>query len=167
MALPHNQQRVGQVVHDAEAIWPQLFELISEGRALTNALKLIPSQPTYAWAKHQLRDPELKSQYKQAQEDRADKLVDDLLELVDAPIPEHLDGGERVAYVNHLRLKLDTRKWIACKFRPGMYGDRTTVDVNATHRISISTALAEANERVLNDPRTIEGAVINTLTEEP
>lgn len=148
---------MSKIKHDPSIVWPALLEMISNGSSLTGALKKLTPSPGYNWAKVQLRNNvELRVQYEAACKDRADRLVDDLLELVDAPIPVDLDSGARTAYVNHLRLKLDTRKWIACKFNPRIYGERVDVSVTST-QISISAALAEANNRLSN---IVEGEVV-------
>ena len=148
---------MSKITHDPSIVWPALLEMISNGSSLTGALKKLTPSPGYNWAKVQLRENhELKAQYEAACKDRADRLVDDLLELVDTPIPADLDSGARTAYVNHLRLKLDTRKWIACKFNPRIYGDRVDVSVTST-QISISAALAEANKRLSN---VVDGEVV-------
>jgi hypothetical protein len=153
---------MSKITHEPSIVWPKIFEMISEGRSLTGALKRLTPSPGYNWAKVQLRNnPDLKAEYDAACKDRADRLVDDLLEIVDAPIPEGLDSGARTAYVNHLRLKLDTRKWIACKFNPRIYGDKMNLDVTST-QISISAVLAEANKRVAN---FIEGEVVQPKVE--
>lgn len=151
---------MSKITHNPAVVWPALLEMISNGSSLTGALKKLTPSPGYNWAKVQLRENnELKAQYEDACKDRADRLVDDLLELVDAPIPTDLDSGARTAYVNHLRLKLDTRKWIACKFNPRIYGDRVDVSVTST-QISISAALAEANKRLTS---VVEGEVVPVL----
>ena len=50
----------------------------------------------------------------------------------DAPVPVDDQGRTDSAAVNQLRLRIDTRKWIASKFRPAMYGDK--VDISTTIR---------------------------------
>ena len=152
---------MSKITHNPAIVWPALLEMISNGSSLTGALKKLTPSPGYNWAKVQLRaNHELKAQYEEACKDRADRLVDDLLELVDTPIPADLDSGARTAYVNHLRLKLDTRKWIACKFNPRIYGEKLEVSGNTT--ISISAALTDANKRLADHRTVIEGGVVKS-----
>lgn len=154
---------MSKITHDPSIVWPALLEMISNGSSLTGALKKLTPSPGYNWAKVQLREShELKAQYEEACKDRADRLVDDLLELVDAPIPDDLDSSARSAHVNLRRLQVDTRKWIACKFNSRIYGDRVDVSVTST-QISISAALTDANKRLADHRAVIEGEVVKPI----
>jgi hypothetical protein len=136
---------------DPAVIWPVLLTDIASGASLTAALERVKPSPSYWWAKEALRrDPVLRARYQEACEDRADRLAEELLELTDAPIPHELDGPGKSAWVQKLRLQVDTRKWIACKLKPRQYGDRVDLEVKHTS-ISISAALAEAEGRLLTN----------------
>jgi hypothetical protein len=63
-------------------------------------------------------------------------------------MPEGLEGRERSAWVQHLRVQIDSRKWVAAKLHPRTYGERLDVSMTDT-RISITAALLEAEKRVL------------------
>jgi hypothetical protein len=133
----------------SDIVWPIILADIANGASLTAALQRLRPSPSYWWAKDQLRrNPELRSRYEEAVEDRADRLAEELLELADSPIPHGLDGPGKSAWVQKLRLQIDTRKWIACKLKPRQYGDRVDLEVKHTS-ISISAALAEAEGRLL------------------
>ena len=140
-------------------VWPPILERIANGASLASALRH-PGMPSYALAKIHLRsDPALRQAYEQAVEDRASRLVEELIELADTPIPEELDPASRSAWVQHLRVKLDTRKWIASRVLRQVYGDRVDLSVSHT-QISITGALEAARTRML----TIEGASANEIT---
>ena len=143
-------------IYDPKIIWPTILEAVASGAALSTALKCASPSPSYAWAKGQLRsDPELKIAYQQAVEDRADRLAEELMELADTPMPEGLDGPSKSAWVQQLRLRVDTRKWLTSKLRPKIYGDR--LDLAVTHEpISIIAALEAAQRRVFDVQRTID-----------
>jgi hypothetical protein len=143
-------------IYDPKIVWPQVLEAIANGSALSAAIKRINPSPSYAWAKQQLRkDPELKRAYQQSIEDRADRLAEEIVQLCDTEMPEGLDGPGRSAWVQHLRVKIDSRKFIAAKLKPKTYGER--LDLSVTHEpISIIGALKEAERRVLDDKRTID-----------
>jgi len=130
-------------------VWPLVLEAIANGDSLTTALTRVSPSPSYAWAKLQLRNnTELKAAYQQAIEDRADRLAEELMELADTPMPTGLDGPARSAWVQHLRVRIDVRKWAAAKLKPKTYGDR--LDLSVTQEpISITKALADANRRAL------------------
>lgn len=75
-------------------------------------------------------------------------MAEEILALADEAMPEHLEGKERGAWVQQQRMRIDTRKWLAAKYYPRMYGER--LDVNTTEtRISITAALAEAEQRMM------------------
>ena len=135
------------VEFDPALIWPRVLEAIANGQSLSSILRQ-PGSPSYAWAKAQLRGNDtLRQAYDQAVEDRADRLAEELIELADSPMPPGLDGPRASAWVQQLRLKLDSRKWAASKLRPRVYGDRMEVAVQMPG-ISILEALAAARCRV-------------------
>jgi hypothetical protein len=70
-------------------------------------------------------------------------------------MPAGLDGPGRSAWVQHLRVKIDSRKFIAAKLKPKTYGER--LDLSVTQEpISIIGALKAAEQRVFDDRRTID-----------
>ena len=135
--------------HDPAAVWAALLEDIANGASLSGALRRLNPSPSYWWAKECLRrDPELKVLYRQAVEDRADRLAEELIDLADTPIPKGLDGPAISAWVQRLRVQVDVRKWVASKLAPRTYGDKLDVSMS-TETISITAALEAANARVL------------------
>lgn len=134
--------------YDPTKIWPEILERIANGESLASALKK-PDMPSYALAKIHLRsDATLRAAYDQAVQDRAAFLAEELIELADTPIPDDLDPASRSAWVQHLRVRLDTRKWVASRVYRQVYGDRVELSVSHS-QISITGALQAANDRVL------------------
>jgi hypothetical protein len=85
---------------NSDEIWPAVWSYIASGDALSTALKRLDSEPSYTWAKVQLREnPELQSAYRTAIEDRADSLADDIIALADSEPPAHLEGAAMSAWV--------------------------------------------------------------------
>lgn len=84
-----------------------------------------PSQDSlFAWLK---AFPEFSEQYAQAKRIQVEVLVDEILEITDDSSQDSFinDEGKRVpnkASIERARLKIDTRKWIACKLAPRVYG---------------------------------------------
>lgn len=104
--------------------------------------------PSYALAKRHLRDdPALRKEYEQAIEDRAALLAEELIELADTPIPDDMDPASRSAWVQQLRLRLDTRKWIASRVYRQVYGDKVDVSMT-TVQLDLSAAMEAAQRRV-------------------
>lgn len=150
------------IKYSPEAVWPVILEDLASGQSLSSILRQ-HDFPSYAWAKAQLRgNAELRRQYDQAVEDRADRLAEELIELADEPMPEGLDGPGMSAWVQKLRVRIDVRKWSASKLRPRAYGDRLEVAV-PTPGISILQALEAAHRRV-TEGLTIDGEVIEEHT---
>lgn len=133
----------------AQIYWPAVLDAIADGASLKSALLSVSGAPSYTTAKRHLRqDADLREHYRSACQDRADRLAEEILTLADEPMPDHLEGKERGAWVQQQRLRVDTRKWLAAKLYPKMYGER--LDVNTTEtRISITAALAEAEQRII------------------
>ena len=156
MARPITLPPQNQKQFTSDAVWQPILEAIASGASLTSALKENPGSPSYACAKRYLRDdPALAAAYRAAQQDRADRLAEELLELCDAQMPEGLDGPGRHAWVAQLRVKIDTRKWVAARLHPKAWGERMAVELDVTQQISITAALEQANARV------IEGVVLS------
>ena len=140
-------------IYDRKTIYPPILEAIANGAALSTAIECAKPTPSYARAKGQLRkNPELKLAYQQAEEDRADQLAEELMELTDTPMPEGLDDPGRSAWVQQMRLRVDVRKSAASKLKP--YGER--LDLSATQEpISIIGTLEAAQRRVFYNKRTV------------
>lgn len=78
-------------------------------------------------------NPERNALYVKAREQRADKMVEEILTITDEE-PEEMfyydeRGHKRVDYgaIAQKKLRVDTRKWIAAKFSPRNYGDRQVI----------------------------------------
>lgn len=152
-----------QTVYDWDKLWPEILRDIGNGSSLTKAINK-PGYPTYDSVQKYMRShPEIKRLYDDAVEIRADYLAESLIDLSDAPIPLDLDGPQLSAWINQLKIKIDTRKWTAAKLRPKTWGEK--MDVNITHtQISITQALREAESRLIDNVSDIE---INTPTDTP
>ena len=93
-----------------DSVWPIILDVIADGSSLKSALRLLSPAPSYFWAKKQLcKDPELRTAYREAQQDRADRLAEQLIELADTPMPDGLDGPSKPALVQKLRVQIDVR----------------------------------------------------------
>ena len=138
--------------------WFEICKQISEGKSLSTALKS-DGMPSYRSALMMLQtNLEFRTMYEKAIESRADRLAEEILELADEAIPAGLDGPSKSACVQQKRLQVDTRKWVAAKLKPKVYGDRIDVSVTDT-RISVSDALKEAKQRVLTDESNVVDVV--------
>jgi hypothetical protein len=75
------------------------------------------------------------SAYARARDDQADTLADEIIAISDTPIPGEIiedetgPDGRRVKVtrrdmLEHRKLRVDARKWVASKLKPGRYSDR-------------------------------------------
>ena len=91
--------------------------------------------------------PDFEAQYRDACEDRADDVVDGIIELVDGYDPSGPNANTEFLKV---RLQADTRKWFAGKMRPTKYNDRLIVDHAGSikHNVTISEMTDEELEAI-------------------
>lgn len=144
-----------QPVYDWPSIWPVVLREIGNGSSLITAIKK-PGYPTYdAFQRHLRAHPEVKRMYEEAIEVRADYLAESLIDISDETPPEGLDGPQLSAWINQMKIRIDTRKWTAAKLRPKVWGERMDVNVTQT-QISITTALKEAESRLIDNVSDIE-----------
>ena len=143
-------EALSTVALDLTATWDRLLPRIGSGLSLPAALAQLPEPRPSIWAlKRAVRqDPDLERRYRDALEARADALADEIAALVDQPIPESMRGADASAWVQQQRLRVDTKKWLACKLFPKRWGDKVEVAVEVDQRISITAALAAAERRV-------------------
>lgn len=108
------KRKKGQPTKYTSDIAAEICEMIAEGMSFKEIYSLphMPRRSTvYGWlAAHK----EFSDLYARAQEDRAEVLADQLLDIAD---DASLDPNDR-------KVRLDTRKWIASRLKPGKYGDR-------------------------------------------
>lgn len=97
-----------------------------------------PSHETvYQW---RYRYKEFADLYAQAKREQADLLVEEITDISDDGSNDYYkdkDGNEKFdsEHVQRSRLRVDSRKWIACKLLPKVYGDKTEskIDLNVKH----------------------------------
>jgi hypothetical protein len=136
-----------QKVYDWDKLWPEILREIGNGASLIKAINK-PGYPTYDSVQKNMRaNPEIRRLYEEAIEIRADHLAESLIDISEETPPEGLDGPQLSAWINQMKIRIDTRKWTAAKLRPKSWGER--VDVSVTHtQISINEALRSAEDRL-------------------
>lgn len=80
-------------------------------------------------------------QYTRAREAQADALFDEILEIADDGTQDYAEGRNGETVINNeaigrSRLRVDTRKWMAGKLRPKVYGDK--LDLNHAGGVEIT-----------------------------
>lgn len=82
--------------------------------------------------------------YARAKADQADLFIQEVLTISDDESGDILpDGRSNNARVQRARLMVDTRKWIACKVLPKVYGDRPSVEITNNVTPEVATQLAD------------------------
>jgi hypothetical protein len=122
MALPG-----GNPKYDIPAVMAAICGQVAQSRSLGKILQAA-GMPTYATVMAWMKEyPDLAEMYAHAKEAQADYCADELLELADNPdIPS-----------DQKKLMLDTRKWIAAKLKPRVYGDRLDISGKIDHEHSV------------------------------
>jgi hypothetical protein len=116
------------------------------------------------------RNKEFSEQYARAKEEQADALEDELLNIADeVGQPLIVDGAAVMvdgkpmmvvdnAAVQHAKLRVDARKWVASKLKPKKFGDRITAEhsgpggaaIPVQHSGSVALTPDEAYLRMLS-----------------
>ena len=123
---------------------PELASLICERIAthemgLKRLCAMYDDMPNHMTIKRwRYRYPEFSAQYAQAKIDQIDVLINEIVDISDDTSNDEIinDKGQRSCnseFIARSRLRVDTRKWLASKLVPKLYGDRSVVD--NTHTI--------------------------------
>jgi hypothetical protein len=108
----------------------QILAAVSDGQAVTSFLKKTGlMEPSYFW-RWVRADKEFAKAYALARQEQAYKFAEEVTEIADSA--QGLDN----AGVNAARLRVDTRKWVAARVLPKVFGDR--VEMEHTGGISIA-----------------------------
>lgn len=102
-------------------------------RQLCKAEGMPDPMSVYRW----LRDkPDFTLQYEASREMAAEAFANEVIELADAECPVDTKGRMDSGFVQRQRLRVDTRKWVASKLLPKVYGDK--LDVAHSGSVSIT-----------------------------
>lgn len=83
-------------------------------------------------------NPEFKQQYDAATDMRADAYAEDMQDIADTPPALTADGKIDAGDVAHMRLRIDTRKWIASKLKPKKYGDKIEQEIKGDMSLTVN-----------------------------
>ena len=112
-----------------------ICERIADGESL-RSICLDDAMPAKSSVFKWLREHEAFSDhYARARETQADSLADEITHIADTPLvgitrKTDEEGNTEITegdMIQHRRLQIDARKWIASKLKPKKYGDRTTL----------------------------------------
>lgn len=119
---------VGRPTDYTDEIAREICWRLAHGEPLTKITRddhMPHAASVYRWL---IKFPEFSEMYARAREDQADTLADEIQAIADEMPMETTDkeGNTKFdpAYINWMRLRVDSRKWVAAKLKPRKYGDR-------------------------------------------
>jgi hypothetical protein len=120
------------------AIFNRICREVGSGKSLRKVLKGKGMPSMHKLFDELERRPELGQQYARARQKGIEHHIDGIIDLADTANAENAHA---------VRLKVDTRKWIASKILPRIYGDMRQLDVRVT-QADIGERLRRARERI-------------------
>lgn len=120
----------------------RLIALLREGASITAAAA--QCKTTVGWINHWLKvDTNFAESFARAREEGYAVLAEELLDIADED-PGILapSGATDSGAVQHMKLRIDTRKWILSKMLPKVYGDRLQLDAKIDAGDDLIKALA-------------------------
>lgn len=111
----------------SQDLFDTICSRIAEGESLRAICEGDDMPSREAVRKWLASDEELVGQYAHARDAQADKIFDECLEIADQydQAGEKMEGG--TDHIQRAKLRIDTRKWMAGKLRPKVYGDKIDV----------------------------------------
>lgn len=131
MAAPpgEKRQRGGQPTYTKE-VGDVICGRLAEGESLLEICRtkgMPPSSTVREWVLDD-RGPGFAAQYARARELQAEYWADQIVAISDDSAADTVARGDEVVVnmenVNRSRLRVDSRKWLLSKLRPGTYGDK-------------------------------------------
>lgn len=83
-------------------------------------------------------EPARQERYARAREEAAEALASEIISIADEAPPITAFGSVDSAAVQHQRLRLEARKWVASKLKPRTYGDKLDVTSGGDRLSSLS-----------------------------
>ena len=133
--------KIGRPTKYTKVLSEQVCAMLAQGQSMRTVCKnsKMPSMQTiFTWLR---KYPDFLEQYERAKLESADALTDEMIDIADeeamsdlvidgVPVLDPNTGNPykilTSAGVQHARLRVDTRKWIASKLKPKKYGDKVT-----------------------------------------
>lgn len=133
-----------------QAIREQVLPALATGLSMNQVLDRMPQPFPTRWAvmKAINADADLREQFRQAVDERADVLAEAIVAVAHEPVPSGLSAPEAAAWTARQRLKFDALRWTASKLAPGRWSESVQVSVNVSQAISITAALESAQRRL-------------------
>jgi hemerythrin superfamily protein len=121
-----------------QKIADKICDRLSNGESLRSicSTKGMPAKASvFRWL---TANADFRDQYARAREAQADALFDEIVDIANTPVmgkKEKYDADGKLIesstgdMIEHRRLQIEARKWVAAKLRPKVYGDKLDVDI--------------------------------------
>lgn len=117
-----SEKKLGRPSEYSPEVADQICLWVAKGKSLNKYCKEfgIGIETIYRWLR---TNDTFRERYGQAHDDRADLLADEVIDMLDEV------DGKTVTFemLALLKLKADTRRWMAAKLKPGKWGERQVV----------------------------------------
>lgn len=131
----------------SDAIAQTICDRLSDGESLRSICsgESLPSRSmVHRWLRE---NDKFRDQYMRAREAQADTLADEMLDIADEATndwmvrnnPDNPGWVENGEAIRRSQLRIETRKWIAGKLRPKVYGDKITADHKHSGELTVHT----------------------------
>lgn len=131
---------VGRPTIYSDDVAGEILERIMGGESLRSICEDAHMPSKFTVLKWLREKEDFSAHYARAKEEQADSLEDDILAIADLP----LDPADK-------RVRIDARKWIACKLKPRKYGDKVTQEVTGEGGGPVKNAVTIEFVRATND----------------
>lgn len=140
------QTRLGRPSEFTQDEADRICEWIQSGNSLNSYCKQHgrKSSTIYAWMRESVS---FKDNYARAHADRADTLVEDMLDIADAA-----EKAVEITDVMSAKLRIETRKWIAERMRPEKYGQKVQVEHKQPVTFNLGVSRAPKQEVIDINP---------------
>lgn len=162
--MPKKSKPTGRPSSYTQEIADAICVRLMEGESLRSicADEAMPGQSTvYQWL---TTNEAFAEQYARAREVQADTLADEILEISNTPVVGQKvkiteDGRREISegdMIEHRRLQVDARKWLAGKLRPKKYSDKLQAELSGPDggpiksEATVTLDAGEAYLRMLN-----------------
>lgn len=123
-----------------------ILELIAGGESLRKASKIAGVSPS-TFLRECSNNDDLAERYTRNIAIRAEQYASEIVEIADEEVYTPAEAQRQ-------KLRVDARKWIACKLVPQRYGDNQRVDVNVN--VDIADRMVRARERGVIDVTPVD-----------
>lgn len=124
------------------AVFHRICQQVAAGKSLRKVLRGKGMPGMHKFYDFLEGQPERAEQYARARQRGMELHIDGIIDLADSATPENAHA---------VRIQVDTRKWIASKILPRVYGDRQQVDINL--------GVPDLGERLREARRRVDAAI--------